>query len=380
MPTARGLLVAGGGLVLCVAGALLGYRGVLLLGALALLAVAGASLSVLAGRPTRAEVRRGVPLARTAPGRAVTVRLTVADAGRGGPLRLRERVAAAGEEGGITLAPAAPAPSEAGRWEAAYRLEPSRRGVVELGPLHVERTDVLGLAAAGRPSGTVDRVLVHPRWRRLRTLPTGQASTPDSVRGGSRPGGLAFRSLRDYVPGDDVRHVHWRSTARSGRLLVREYSDTSDTRLTVLLDDRAADGRERLDATAEAAACVVATAALSRLPCDLVLASGPGVDGHAGLPAALDLLAAAVPAPDADLAAALRTLRAGTGGGAVVLVSDAPHESDLREFATLRDRFPRLVAAVVGPSRPDEVAGVTLVAARDAAEFGEVWDGAPWTR
>ena len=127
MPTARGLLVAGGGLVLCVAGALLGYRGVLLLGALALLAVAGASLSVLAGRPTRAGVRRRVPLARTAPGRAVTVRLTVADAGRGGPC---VRSVRKGEEewAGRTARGVRPAPSRRLRAAAPTWPTPSGRG------------------------------------------------------------------------------------------------------------------------------------------------------------------------------------------------------------------------------------------------------------
>ncbi|TDQ54993.1 DUF58 domain-containing protein [Actinorugispora endophytica] len=379
MPTARGFQVAGAGLALCVLGVLLGYRGVALLGALAVLAVAGASLFVLWGRPSRAAVRRTVPVRRVGAGGAVTVRLSVEGAGRLGPVVLRERVAATGEERRITLAPASS--SGSGRPGAAYRLEPSRRGVVELGPVRVERTDVLGLAAAGAEHGPADRVCVHPRWRRLRTLPAGRASAPDSTLGSGRAGTLTFRTLRDYAPGDDIRHIHWRSTARTGRLLTRVYADTSDARLTVLLDDRAVGGRERLDATAEAAACVAATAVLSRMPCALVLASGPIVDDRAGLPAMLDLLAAADPVPGADLAAALRDLRVRAGGGTVVLVSDALGESDLRVFAELRGRGSELVAAAVGPDpRPGEVPGVALVAATGAAEFGDAWDEAPWRR
>ena len=47
---------------------------------------------------------------------------------------------------------------------------------------------------------------------------------------------LAFHALREYVPGDDLRHVHWRSSARAGELLVRQYHDTRRNHATVVLD------------------------------------------------------------------------------------------------------------------------------------------------
>ena len=48
---------------------------------------------------------------------------------------------------------------------------------------------------------------------------------------------LAFHALREYVRGDDLRHVHWRSTARAGQLLVRQYHQTRRNHATVLVDD-----------------------------------------------------------------------------------------------------------------------------------------------
>ncbi len=47
---------------------------------------------------------------------------------------------------------------------------------------------------------------------------------------------LAFHALREYVPGDDLRHVHWRSSAKAGELLVRQFHETRRGHVTILLD------------------------------------------------------------------------------------------------------------------------------------------------
>jgi uncharacterized protein (DUF58 family) len=320
-------------------------------------------------------VRRAPDVVRTAPG--ATVRVRVAAAGGGAGLRLRERVAAGGGERLLDLA-AVPGPAGV---SAAYRVAPERRGVVELGPLRLERVDPFGLASSGAVCGTADRLLVHPRWEALRALPGGGATAPDGGLDNGRTGVLTFRSLRDYVPGDDTRRIHWRSSARRDRLQVREFSDTAETRLTVVLDDRAEGGPDLLDGAAEAAACVAATALGSGLPCALLLAGGASADERAGLPGVLDVLAAAPPAPGADLGAALRAARDRSGGGPVVLVSAALTAAELRALAALGGRGARPVAAVVGPGPwPEPESGVTLVTARTPAEFTAAWNEAPWTR
>ncbi|MFC3998127.1 DUF58 domain-containing protein [Nocardiopsis sediminis] len=420
MPTKRGLLVAAAGLPLLVAGVLLGYREIALVGAVALAAVAAATAAVRIGRPAAdASVRRSLPVARTGAGTEVAVRVTVEGAGRGA-LLLRERVHAGGDERWLGLTPSAGAPAAAGRVHAAYRVEASRRGVVELGPLRVERTDPFGLASAGGPKGAVTRLTVHPRWRLLRALPARHAAAPDAALDNGRTGTLTFRSLRGYVPGDDLRHIHWRSTARHDRLLVREYADTAESRITVLLDDRddhngpdaaeaaeaagtsdaaeavgaaeahisagaantadVTDAAERLDAAAEAAACILATAVHTGVPCSLALVSGAHADDRSGLPALLDLLAAASPTSGANLDAALHSLPHGPAGGATVLVGPTLTSGELQRFAALGGHGTHLVAALVGPHpHPEPRPGVTVVSAPTAAEFTHTWDEAPWT-
>ncbi|WP_455565256.1 DUF58 domain-containing protein [Marinitenerispora sediminis] len=175
--------------------------------------------------------------------------------------------------------------------------------------------------------------------------------------------------------------MHWRSSARQGKLVVREYIDTSHARLAVLVDDRAsAADRDTLDAVAEAAASVAVTAVRSGLRCDLRLVSGPSRDGAAGVPRLLDLLAEAEPSPDADLAHACRTLRTRRAGDTVVLVGGALSDGDLRVFAELRDCCPGLVAVTLGTTRAAAPPGVTVLAAATPADFVRQWNEAPWAR
>ena len=112
-----------------------------------------------------------------------------------------------------------------------------RRGVLDVGPaLHV-RTDPIGLFRREERWTTAGELSVRPRMidveaiapgsvRDLEGVPSHQLSTSD----------LAFHALREYVRGDDLRHVHWRSSARTGELHVRQYHDTRRSHAAVVVD------------------------------------------------------------------------------------------------------------------------------------------------
>src|SRR5699024_3976677 len=80
----------------------------------------------------------------------------------------------------------------------------------------------------------------HPRTVRLDEAASGflrdLEGTPSSDLSSSD---IAFHALRDYAPGDDRRHVHWRTTARTGKLMVRQFEETRRSHVVVALDNLA---------------------------------------------------------------------------------------------------------------------------------------------
>jgi uncharacterized protein (DUF58 family) len=114
-----------------------------------------------------------------------------------------------------------------------------RRGVVTVGPVVYRRTDPVGLFARRVRWAEAVELLVRPATVDLAGLPVGQLRDLEGVPSDQLSmSDLAFHALREYVPGDDLRHVHWRSSARAGQLLVRQYHDTRRTSAVLLVDTR----------------------------------------------------------------------------------------------------------------------------------------------
>jgi uncharacterized protein (DUF58 family) len=121
-----------------------------------------------------------------------------------------------------------------------YRLPTTSRGRVTVGPLTVQRQDPLGLVRNWLHTGQVATLWVHPRRHPVRTVEIGWPRHHHEGSGGPDPlmGSADLRQVREYAVGDEVRHVHWKALARTGTLMVREYTDPAQPRLTVVLDNR----------------------------------------------------------------------------------------------------------------------------------------------
>lgn len=149
----------------------------------------------------------------------------------------------------------------------AYRVVPPTRGRYEIGPGSTVVTDPFGVARAPDRPLARSFLLVFPVVEHL--LPMATAS-PHSAEGQPRPlaptpAGEEFFTMREYQPGDDVKKIHWRSTARAGRLMVRQEDRPAEPRAMVLLDDRRKAHVRRVDGADSFEACVSSAASLVNL-------------------------------------------------------------------------------------------------------------------
>ncbi|MER7169587.1 DUF58 domain-containing protein, partial [Micromonospora sp. NPDC000207] len=270
--TARGAGLLAVGVGFLAAGFWFGYPELTVLGAVAALAV-GYALVTAVWRPRLAVSRRADP-DRVARGDPASMVLTVRNAGR-----LRSTSLVAEDRcGGRTVAVPLLRLRPGRDTQVRYDVPTLRRGVVPVGPLRVTRRDPLGLVELARPYGGTVPVWVHPRIHRLSATPTGVGRSLDGRVDAVPHGSITFDSLREYVVGDELRRVHWRTSARVGELMVRENVDTSLPRLVVVVDNREAahpgvvDGVvESFESVCEAAASVVSAAFHADLPVTLLL-------------------------------------------------------------------------------------------------------------
>lgn len=171
-------------------------------------------------------------------------------------------------------------------------LPTHRRGPVSLGPWVLERVDPWGLMR--RRVGEVEGValLVVPRVR-----PVSLAALPSALAdfgGSAEMGTTTFATLREYVIGDELRHVHWRSSAKTGKLMMRQYVDVTRPRITLVLvaEERAYTSADEFEEAVDFIASLAAVASSSGLDVEVVTTSGERASHGGGRSTAvLDLLA-----------------------------------------------------------------------------------------
>jgi len=268
---------------------------------------------------------------------------------------------------------------------AAYRLPTERRGVVRIGPMAAGRSDPFGLASRTLDVAGSAELTVLPHIDSITPLPMTLGNDP--LAGADHPNALGrsgedFYGLREYVVGDDLRRVHWPSTARTGELMVRQDELPWQGRVTVVLDlDRSSASPALFERMVSAAASIV-NASWNRR--DLVrLVTTDGVDtgfaaGHAHLDNLMERLAVVQPTRSAILHGVVRLLSSSSGGAVVAVVGD-PEPIDLEQFGAIRGqvgactivRFPHDSTTVGGERGP-----ARMIVVPPEAAFAPVWNRA----
>lgn len=214
------------------------------------------------------------------------------------------------------------------------------RGAHAVGPVTYEKTDPVGLVTRRFETGASLELLVAPRVTDLSVFAGGLTNDLDGATSQQLSmSDLAFHALREYVPGDDLRHVHWRSSAKAGQLLVRQYHETRRGHVTVLVDGARSSYPHRRDF--ELAVSVATSIALRavRDDFDTYLRCGPHLSRGRSAVAMTDVACRFAATDDDYLAQAADAATAVSGTGLVVQVTGAGR--DLVELDAAAQRFDR---------------------------------------
>lgn len=238
----------------------------------------------------------------------------------------------------------------------SYPLPTDHRGRFTIGPLRGVLHDPLGVARREVPLVGPASFVVFPRVEDVPPLPPGPGNDPEAAVNArsQRSAGEDFYAVRPYEMGDDLRRVHWASTARVGDLMVRQQEQPWQQRATIVCDVRrsvhTADTFEQVLSTA--AGLLTSTA---RVGAVLRLVTTGGADtgwgtGPAHAEAGLALLAGARPTGAANLHTTLgRLQRDGVGSTCAVVTTSASGAGDMKAIDALT-RSAMVLAVLVGPA------------------------------
>jgi uncharacterized protein (DUF58 family) len=271
-----------------------------------------------------------------------------------------------------------------GDGEVRLTLVPRRRGHLRFTGLTVARLDPLGLVRALRRIDRPESLLVLPR-----RYPVPPIRLPGTRK--LQPGGVAlarsvgdseeFVSLRDYRPGDPWRRIHWKSWARAGRPVVREYQDEYFVRHALVLDTFAAAEGARFEAAVSVAASLACALDTGEALLDLLFV-GPRAyvftagRGLAHLDQMLEILAGVGPCRDQDFGTLSRLVvtRSGMLSGCLVVLLgwDAARQALVRDLDGRGIPTLALVVSDAGEPAPVAAGRLTRVV---RVEVGRVAEG-----
>jgi uncharacterized protein (DUF58 family) len=362
-----GWLVLASGLVCLVVALLAGWRELAVVGAACLLLLMLAT-PFLFGR-TRVAVQLVLEPARIMAGGTVAAGVNVTNraGGRIIPTVLELPVGDSVHRYGI------PALGAGATHQESFTVRTERRGVIAVGPATTRRGDPLGLVSRDSLWTGVEEILVRPPMVPLDALGAGLLRDLEGVATDSvSQSDLAFHTLREYAPGDDLRHVHWRSSAKAmgsggeNQLLVRQYLDTRRSHATIVVDDAPSSwagpeaGGDAFESAMSVAASIIVRAVTddfeASFVCGQQASSGFAGAGSSGS-IALDAVCRAELGKAGLVASANRAARIAADTSLLFLVTGtgAPFETVLRASAAFPPGVRRL-AIVVDPAA---TAGVT---------------------
>src|SRR6266571_3913673 len=245
----------------------------------------------------------------------------------------------------------------------SYPIQPDHRGRYAIGPLHVRVADAFGLAKVGSMAAPPCTLVVTPA---VTALPHTSLAGSWLGEGDARASTAAAAGDDDVIPrayrdGDELRRVHWRSTARYGELMVRREEQRWQDRAVVILDSRRSahvgtGPSSSFEFAVSAAASIGVHVARSGLDGHLLTDAGPMAGPAMFEDVLLDALSVITTSRNHDFGrttAALSTIE----GGLLVLVAGRLSADAAREIATARRHGRQGIALLLAVSSWASAAG-----------------------
>lgn len=265
---------------------------------------------------------------------------------------------------------------------ARYQILCRPRGVYRVGPLRIGVSDPIRLAVSSTEHPAIDRLIVYPEVEDLSGFPRTRGRDP--AMHASRPehaqrGGEDFYTLREYVIGDDLRYVHWPSSAKRDELMIRQLETPWQSRALVLFDIRRSsyESEACFEKAVRGTASVIRHLARTGFDADL-WAGGTAPTSVAHHSAVMELLALVQPVGRLDLRAVAARLRQGGAGGALVLVTGVPDRDVLEVHRLLsRDYRTTLLLSAAEATSSSEItfqrAGALTMTVPPSGSWAEAW-------
>ena len=353
--TTRGRCLLAAGLTLALCAVVLGQRD-LLRAAVFLVALPLAALGVVSRSRYRLACSRSLAPPRVEAGHPSTVQLQLDNVSRlpSGVLLMEDALPyTLGGRPRFVLDKVEPR----GVRQVTYPVRSDVRGRYRVGPLSVRLTDPFGLCELARSFASSDELVVTPVLFPLPAVRLGGDWTGggDAASRSVAVSGSDDATTREYRHGDDLRKVHWKSTARTGELMVRREEQPFQSRATLLLDSRVdahrGDGPgSSFEYAVSAVGSIGVTLARAGFALSMLRDGGesvapPGVSLTEGL--LLDELAVVRASSRRTLESAVEVLRSGGLGGVLVAVVGALDVDEAERLARLRTGSAVCVAVVL---------------------------------
>ena len=353
--TTRGRCLLAAGLALALCAVVLGQRD-LLRAAVFLVALPLAALAVVSRSRYRLACVRSLAPPRVEAGHPSTVELRLDNVSRlpSGVLLMEDALPyTLGGRPRFVLDKVEPR----GVRQVTYPVRSDVRGRYRVGPLSVRLTDPFGLCELARSFASSDELVVTPVLFPLPAVRLGGDWTGggDAASRSVAVSGSDDAATREYRHGDDLRKVHWKSTARTGELMVRREEQPFQSRATLLLDGRVEAHRgdgpgSSFEYAVSAVGSIGVTLARAGFALSMLRDGGeavapPGVPLTEGL--LLDELAVVRTSNRRSLGGAVEVLRSGGLGGVLVTVLGALDVDEAERLARLRTGSAVCVAVVL---------------------------------